>query len=882
MSGSSSSENAESKAKGRHPLFPSKSDGRFGQGLVLSFALVFLISVVGGIVIYRQLRDSISPQPLQIEVARENIYDVSQILTDLYQSEAYARSYMQTFEQEYYYGYRASLDSVGGRLGLMRDRQLAYGSGMSEKIDTISQILRLKNRNMERLFSSMRELRLQGLEEASRRMIDSLRIELPWVPPRVEVGEYKDTVIRVERTVEDKDGFFKRLSKAFKKERTDTVYYVHQMDRVLEENLLPLEDLHDSLRQAVARTVMEFEDLRQEANARVSRQMDRVLVLDNALNRQIMDVLEEWQKTEVEGSLAVFRERAEDLRRLSKTIAWIGVLSFLVTVFSLFFLLRSTWRSQRRSRALAISEAEKAALLANRDQLMKSIAHDIKSPLGTIIGSTDLLDRSGLSDENRHYLSYTKAASSYLLELVNNLLDYVKWQSGELKSEQTLFEPFKLFDEIQAVYRLQAEEKGLIFRFFVQGKFVEGPETREPGWFKADALRIRQIAGNLLSNAIKYTDTGHVDFRVDWTDSMLELRVQDSGQGIAKEDQEKIFEEFVRVGEDKAGVEGTGIGLSVTLKWVELLHGKLSLESEPGKGSLFTAFLPVQPVDETEVEKLALDNREQQDALPGDSLRNLRVALIDDDRMLQHIVCAYLERLGMEVRATSNPDELFAWATESWPQIVITDLQMPQMSGYEILKRLNAIKADLPVVLLTGKHFVEAWEDSPDEEVRFAAVLQKPVAFPDLMSVMERVLIGREEPGIVARLSVQDAVPDVVPASASDSLPPYDLHSVRTFMGDDPAQLNDFLQEFFDTAYDQVEDLKIQVEEEDWTRLSALAHKMASMLGQLGIMDLHDLLRTWEKGVRPSQADVSGLESRLKAVEACMRVNGDLRKGSDS
>lgn len=879
-----------------------KSGKRFSQGLVLSFILVFLISLSGGILIYRQLRASLAFQPLQVEMARENIYDVSQILNELYQSEAYARSYMQTFEADYYYGYHACLDSAVDRLRAMKARQIVEDPSLTEKVDTIGRILRKKTRNMERLFSYMNTLRQQSLEEASRKIIDSLQIETPWLPPRIEIGEYEDTVVKVERRTENTDGFFKRLSRAFKKEKIDTVYYVHQENRIIEETIQPLEGLHDSLRQAIARTVMEYEDMRRVADARLSRQVDNILKLDLALNEQIMEVLDSWQQTEVEASLQVLRQRADDLRRMSQTIAWIGVLSFLVTFLALFFLLRSALRSQKRERALAVSEAEKAVLLANREQLMKSIAHDIKSPLSTIIGSTDLLDRSGVPDESRHYLQCTKAASSYLLELVNNLLDYVKWQSGELKSEQTLFNPCKLFAEVQAMYRLQAEEKGLIFRFRMQGEAEGGrdgdaawrgdgscpdSEGASSGWFKGDALRIRQICGNLLSNAIKYTDAGFVEFRVDWTEDALSLVVRDSGRGIAEADQERIFEEFVRVGKENAGVEGTGLGLSVTLKWVELLGGKLKLESALDKGSEFRVTLPVQAVDGAEVEQKVLDNKERQGGRTNDSLRGFRVAVIDDDRMLQKILCAYLERMGLEVKATSNPDELMAWVAEAWPQLVVTDLQMPRVSGYEILERVKAVDAAMPVILLTGKHFVDvsasagkadASSAAAEEEVSFAAVLQKPVEFQALLDAIEKCLQQDGSPlpwGLQGQKNEDVGKVGNAGDVGNAGGDAYDLSSIRAFLGDEPEKMAEFLREFFDTVFDQLEDLKIMVEEKDSARLSALSHKMASMCGQLGMNGLQDLLRSWEKGLAvPSMQDILDLESRLQDLRCRMEQDG--------
>lgn len=532
---------------------------------------------------------------------------------------------------------------------------------------------------------------------------------------------------------------------------------------------------------------------------------------------------------------------------------------------------------------------------------MKSIAHDIKSPLSTIIGSTDLLDRSGVPAESRHYLQCTKAASSYLLELVNNLLDYVKWQSGELKSEQTLFNPCKLFAEVQAMYRLQAEEKGLIFRFRMQGEAEEGrdgdaawrgdgscpdSEGASSGWFKGDALRIRQICGNLLSNAIKYTDAGFVEFRVDWTEDALSLVVRDSGRGIAEADQERIFEEFVRVGKEKAGVEGTGLGLSVTLKWVELLGGKLQLESALDKGSEFRVTLPVQAVDGSEVEQKVLDNKERQGGRANDSLRGIRVAVIDDDRMLQKILCAYLERMGLEVKATSNPDELMAWVAEAWPQLVVTDLQMPRVSGYEILERVKAVDAVLPVILLTGKHFVDVSASAgkgdtssaaAEEDVSFSAVLQKPVEFSALLEVIGKCL---QQDGSLLSLGDQEQMKGDAGKLGNAGGDAYDLSSIRAFLGDEPERMAEFLREFFDTVFDQLEDLKIMVEEKDSARLSALSHKMASMCGQLRMNGLQDLLRSWEKGFAvPSMQDILDLESRLQDLQ-CRMVQDGLLAGA--
>lgn len=849
--------------------------------------MVFLITLGGGYLIYKELRESTSPGTFPIEDARANIYDLSQILNHLYQSEAYARAYIQTFDKSYFDSYHASLDSVSGKLLEMRNRGGFADQGFLDNIDTISALLYQKHANMEMLFSYAAELEERSMEEISRIMVDSLQVEVPLMGPRMELEQIEDTVVEIKTIQKPKMGFFKRLSLAFKKQQTDTVYYVRQESHVLEKDHSTSRMVEDSLRNAIARTVVQYENIRRASTDKVSERTDEMLRLDAELNHRLMTIIDHWQEAEVKSSLDDIQERALDMRRFSKTLAWMGVLSFSVIVFALFFLLRETFRSQERNRALAVSESEKAVLLANREQLLLSIAHDIKSPLSTIIGSADIMERMKMPAESQKYLSYTRYASSYLKDLVTNLLEYVKWQSGELKPEPTLFRPLFLFNEIQSVYRLQAEEKGLSFRFAAQGLLLADQEDLPREWFRADALRIRQITGNLLSNAIKYTSAGFVFLHVDWTDTRLRIRVEDTGTGISEADKNRIFEDFVRVGKDEAGVEGTGLGLSITLKWVRLLGGEMGLESQLGKGSEFTVSIPMCRVDETEVEKNVQENRQKLSSEQSRGLEGCRIAVIDDDVILKRILCDYLRRLGMEARPTFNPEELLAWVSESWPQIVITDLQMPSLSGYELLEKIKSLDSDMPVILLTGKHMEDLRQEFVDSPVNFSGFLKKPVDFDELVSVLVQVrhsLSDRSDAPVPdfasdGNLSGRPSKKPSPVESGQDSLsgelsgekekkPDFDLTDIRRFIGNDSRQLQDFVRDFFETAYDQVEDLKIFIEESEHEKIKSLAHKMASLFGQLKMEGPYAVLRSWEAGNIPSMEEISDFEKILDRMRS--------------
>lgn len=850
------------------------------QGLVWSFVLVFAIWLGGSHLIYKELRENTAATSFPIESVRVNIYNVSQILNQLYQSEAYARAYMQTFDSSYIDAYNASLDSVSARFMEMRWREAGKDSADREflrNIDTISMLLQRKHANMELLFSYVEELRKKPQEGISRIMVDSLSVEVPVQGPRVELERQQDTVVEVKTTRKPKMGFFKRLALAFKKQQVDTVYFVRQESRVVEKELSSRKEVRDSVRKAIARTVVQYENILRVSTHKVSERTDEILRLDAQLNQRFMQIMDDWQEAEVRSSLDSLQERAADVRKFSKTLAWMGVLSFTVIVFALFFLLREIVRSQRRSKALETSESEKAVLLASREQMLLSIAHDIKSPLSTITGSADIMGRMEMPAESQKYIAYTKYASSYLKDLVTNLLDYVKGQSGKLAPEATLFRPLALFNEIQAVYRLQAEEKGLSFKFSAQGRFLSEQDSLAQEWFRADALRIRQITGNLLSNAIKYTAAGVVFLRVDWTDTDLRIQVEDTGNGISEQDQPAVFKAFVRVGKGNAGVEGTGLGLPVTLKWVELLGGTMKMESSPGKGSLFEVFLPMERVDDAEVEKNVRKNRQKPADGTSRSLEGCRVAVIDDDIILKRILCDYLKRLGVDARPTFNPEELLAWVSESWPQIVITDLQMPSLSGYELLEKIKALDPDMPVLLLTGKHVEDLRAEFSDRAVNFSGFLKKPVDFDELVSVLLQARRSVGTPGPAGGASGSDAMPEGKPEDGGPELPGgdarkrYDLSDIRVLTGDSASDLQAFLDDFFDTAYDQIEDLKMYVEESRPDRLKALAHKMAALFGQLKMQDLYGRLRHWEAGTMPGMDELRAFEELLRQRERCIR-----------
>ena len=252
---------------------------------------------------------------------------------------------------------------------------------------------------------------------------------------------------------------------------------------------------------------------------------------------------------------------------------WRGVM--LVMLLFVGILWRDVNRSNRYKRQLEAANRHNEALLEAREKLMLTITHDIKAPLGSIMGYIDLLTRLDLGKRGALYLDHMKSSADHLLELVTDLLDFYKLDSNKVAVNRIAFSPADLFTAVCTGFEPVAAAKGIELRCTLAAELS--------GQVAGDPSRVRQIAENLLSNAIKFTDRGFVAFDAWLEEGRLLFRVSDTGRGIGPEERERIFQEFVRL-PSAGGVSGVGLGLSIVDRLVKLLGGTIELESEPGPG----------------------------------------------------------------------------------------------------------------------------------------------------------------------------------------------------------------------------------------------------------------------------------------------------------
>jgi signal transduction histidine kinase/CheY-like chemotaxis protein len=380
----------------------------------------------------------------------------------------------------------------------------------------------------------------------------------------------------------------------------------------------------------------------------------------------------------------------------------------------------------RLYRELATKSAELEVVSQHKSEFLASMSHELRTPLNAVIGFSEvLLDQmfGPVNERQRDYLRDIWTSGRHLLELLNEILDLSKVEAGHMVLEYSTFEVAGCLDYGLSLMRERAGQHGIELALEV------APDV---GDIEADELRLKQVVVNLLTNAVKFTpDGGHVVVRAQRSGDDLLVTVTDDGIGVPPEDRERIFASFQQGGRGAPKEEGTGLGLTLSRRIVELLGGRIWLESDVGSGSTFGFTVPIRQVAATSVEP-------EPEALSSDGADTTRgsVLIVDDDRASLDLLEIYLDGLAVDVVRAQDGIEAMAAVERIHPTAVVLDIRLPGLDGWEVLAQLRAAPetADLPVVVVSVV----------DERQRGLALgaseyLLKPVQRSDLVAALARV-----------------------------------------------------------------------------------------------------------------------------------------------
>ncbi|NET37434.1 MAG: PhnD/SsuA/transferrin family substrate-binding protein [Cyanothece sp. SIO1E1] len=382
-------------------------------------------------------------------------------------------------------------------------------------------------------------------------------------------------------------------------------------------------------------------------------------------------------------------------------------------------------------RTTALRAAKEAADSANqaKSEFLANMSHELRTPLNGILGYAQILSRAqNWSDRERNSVSIIYQCGSHLLQLINDILDLSKIEARklELRPKAIYFPAF--LQSIVEIIRIRADHKGI--------NFIYLPEPNLPEGVQADEKRLRQVLINLLSNAVKFTEAGKVIFTVRQIGEKIQFQIEDTGVGINPEALTKIFKPFEQVGDKDQRLEGTGLGLSISQTIVQLMDSTVKVESQPGQGSKF--WFEVELPEAANWAQIATVIN--QDMIVGYSGKQRQILMVDDHWENCSVVVNLLEPLGFAVAEAQNGQEGLAKALALRPDLIITDLAMPIMNGFEMLSQLRSTSELEQTVVIVSSASVSNSDQHKSLEAGADDFLPKPVEAEQLFKQLQKHL----------------------------------------------------------------------------------------------------------------------------------------------
>lgn len=773
----------------------------FSTSTKIAFGYILLICLLFGAIGYIHQQMTLLTTPTGLEETISNRRKTThQIVTQLYEAEIIGQT-LRIGRLNEYPKYKRAMKEASALIDSLQ--QLLTDTLQQMRLDTVRSLLRNKEQNMVLVLEAMKQ---SPTDELYRQQLDSLIMQQDSILSSTHVRR-RVVTHRNSYTIHHKPKkFFRRLADVFSPGKPNST----QVDNIIQEEYTDTIDEAYNPVDTIATMLTSIQhkvfQTRQESMRTLDARINQLRIAGGRVSQRVNQLLDNIEDDE-QKAMEVRIAHEQDIRQQAAwTMATIAILAVLLVLIFFTIIWRDITRSNHYRKELEKAKLYAENLLVAREKLMLTITHDIKAPAGSIIGYIDLLIRLVQDRRQQFYLHNMKSSANHLLDLITSLLDYHRLEAGKMDIHPVTFNPHELFESIYTSFLPGAEKKQLTLNFE-----ENIPRTLN---LEGDPFRIRQIAENLISNALKFTSQGSITIQVDYEQNRFTFRVEDTGCGMSFQEQQRVFQAFTRL-QSAQGQEGFGLGLSITKKLVELLNGEITIESAPGKGSIFQVvlFLPkVTKAPITQVETLSDDKKQW------------RILLIDDDRIQLNLTEVMIydlfnhaqHNIPPVIKCCTQPEELFKLIASETFDIVFTDIQMPAMNGFELLQKLRSLDVpqakNIPVIAITARSDMDETDFCTQG---FAGCLHKPFNQTELLKIFKTHMQDDWKENTVQT----DSKP-------SDTECTYNFSPLTAFSGDDPAAAHEILETFIGESTKNYERMKQALSNKNMADLCNVAHKM--------------------------------------------------------
>lgn len=764
-------------------------------------ALLALVVTVGWFLysenqVYNKLENKIAFE-------KTKILRVSKLFSNVYKTESLARKTIQNNSEVDFKNYLIETDSLKSRIDTLK--QIVTTQYQKTLLDSVTYLLSEKTKNIQQLKTIKNKAEDEvsvntAIDEITKMEFKLRKLELQDFNKNPnQLGSYQRNVLQK---------YVDYLNQNIPDDSTNTLSK-KASDSILANSKKLLSNV--KLKAEKKKESLNFEE-------------NKLLKNEIAISDQLRKVLRIIEREIIINSIKNNSLKEKSLKKVNEIVTVSAIVGLVLTLFFSILIVSDYSKSQVYKKQLEIANFKTKNLLKSREQLISTVSHDLKTPLSTIVGYSELLGNSDVNTKQSYFIKNIKNSSEYITQLVQDLLDFSKIEAGKITIEKVPFLLPEIIDEVAKSIQTVYKHKNIDLIINVDEKL----NTRIVG----DPFRLKQILSNIIGNAYKFTEEGFIKVSgyVTDNDKFFTIRIEDTGIGIEKGNQKLVFEEFAQANENiEKKYGGTGLGLSICQKIISILGGDLKLESTFGKGSIFEVELPLQFDNSTnsvpEVKKPIVRNTKKQTFI-----------VLDDDINLLNLTSGVLRQEQHQVLSFNSAIKALEAVQNTNFDFIITDIQMPEMDGFAFLKKLKnsgySTYKNQPVIALTGRTDLDATVYS---EAGFTTVIQKPYSPKILLETIHLILENDTLPSVAINENDEQTTSKL-----------YSVETLKEFLGNDTTALKEVLKSFIESSSENLNLLESAIIEKNTVEINSIAHRIAPMFKQIQAREIGEILKVLE------------------------------------